>query len=49
VATLQPLIYVVIGLLLIGLVFKLIKGVIKLVLTLGIIAIVAYLVLNLLR
>ncbi|MBK9942993.1 MAG: hypothetical protein U0Z44_20485 [Kouleothrix sp.] len=48
-ATLQPLIYVVIGLLLIGLVFKLIKGVIKLVLTLGIIAIVAYLVLNLLR
>ncbi len=48
-SNLQPLIYVVIGLLLIGLVFRLIKGAIKLVLTLGIIAVVAYLVLNVLR
>jgi hypothetical protein len=45
----QPLVIIVIGLLLLGLVFKVIKGVIRLVLTVGIIAIVAYFVLNTLR
>ena len=45
----QPLIVIVIGLLLLWFVFKIIKGTIRLVLTLGIIAIVAYLVLSVLR
>jgi hypothetical protein len=45
----QPLVIIVIGLLLLGLVFRVIKGVIRLVLTVGIIAIVAYFVLNALR
>ncbi len=45
----QPLIVIIIGLLLLGLVFRVIKGVIRLVLTLGIIAIMAYFVLNTLR
>jgi hypothetical protein len=45
----SPLIVIIIGLLLLGLVFKIIKGVIRLVLTVGIIVIVAYFVLNALR
>jgi hypothetical protein len=47
--TASPLIVIIIGLLLIGLVFRIIKGVIRLVLTIGILAIVAYFVLNALR
>ena len=43
---LQPFIYVVIGLLVIGVLFRVIKGVIRLVLTLGVLAIVAFLVLR---
>lgn len=46
---LQPFIYIVIGLLVIGVLFRVIKGVIRLVLTLGVLAVVAYLVLNALR
>ena len=45
----QPLVIIIIGLLLIVLVFRIIKGAIRLVLTLGVIAVVAYLVLNALR
>ena len=47
--TASPLIMIIIGLLLIGLVFRVIKGVIRLVLTVGILVIVAYFVLNALR
>ena len=43
---LQPFIYVVVGLLVIVLLFRMIKGVIRLVLTLGVLAIVAFLVLR---
>jgi hypothetical protein len=43
---LQPFIYVVIGLLVIGVLFRVIKGVVRLVLTLGVLAIVAFLVLR---
>ncbi len=43
---LQPFIYVVVGLLVIGLLFRMIKGVIRLVLTLGVLAVVAFLVLR---
>ncbi len=49
VTSLQPLIYIVVGILLIALVFRIIKGAIKLALTLVIIAVVAYLVLSVLR
>jgi hypothetical protein len=45
----QPIITIVIGLLLIWLVFRVIKGALRLGLTLVIIAVVAYLVLNALR
>ncbi len=47
--SLQPIIYIVIGVLLIGLVFRLIRGAIKLVFSLAIVAVVIYLVLNVLR
>ncbi|HEX9373985.1 MAG TPA: hypothetical protein VF897_23430 [Roseiflexaceae bacterium] len=43
------IVVVVIGILLIGLVWRLVKGAIKLVLMLAIIAVVAYVVLNVLR
>ncbi len=49
VQNLQPIIYIVIGLLLIGLVFRIIRGAIRLVFSLVIIAVVIYLVLNVLR
>ncbi len=45
-ASINPIIAIIIGLLLIGLVFRLIKGVIKLVLIVGILAFLAYIVLN---
>ena len=47
--TASPLIAVIIGLVLIVLVFRIIKGVIRLVLTVGILVLVAYFVLNALR
>ena len=47
--SLQPIIYIVVGLLLIGLVFRIIRGAIRLVFTLAIIVVVVYLVLNVLR
>jgi hypothetical protein len=46
VAGINPIVAIVIGLLLIGLVFRLIKGVIRLVLIAGIFAFLAYIVLN---
>jgi hypothetical protein len=46
VAGINPIVALVIGVLLLGLVFKLIKGAIRLVLTLGIIAVLAYVLLN---
>jgi hypothetical protein len=46
VAGINPIVALVIGVLLLGLVFKLIKGTIRLVLTLGIIAVLAYVLLN---
>jgi hypothetical protein len=46
VAGVNPIFVIIIGLLLLGLVFRLIKGVIRLVLTVGIIAVLAYIVLN---
>ena len=46
---LQPLIVIVIGVLILGIVWKVVKGVIRLVFMLGIIAVVAYFVLNALR
>jgi hypothetical protein len=42
----NPIVAIIIGLLLLGLVFRLIKGVIRLVLGLGIIVFLAYIVLN---
>jgi hypothetical protein len=45
----NPIVAIIIGLLLLGLVFRLIKGAIRLVLTLVIIAILAYIVLNYVR
>ena len=42
----SPVFVIIIGLLLLGLVFRLIKGVIRLVLTVGIILVLAYIVLN---
>jgi hypothetical protein len=49
VTDLQPFIPIIVGLLLIWLVFRVIKGAIRLVITLAIIGVVAYLVLNMLR
>jgi len=49
VTDLQPLIVIVVGVLILGLVWKVVKGVIRLVFMLGIIAVVAYFVLNTLR
>jgi hypothetical protein len=46
VAGVNPIFVIIIGLLLLGLVFRLIKGVVRLVLTVGIIAVLAYIVLN---
>ena len=45
-SNLQPIIYIVIALLVIGGVFRVLKGFIRLALTLGILAIVAYLILR---
>ena len=45
-SNLQPIIYIVIALLVIGVVFRVLKGIIRLALTLGILAIVAYLILR---
>ena len=46
IAGINPIVAVIIGLLLIGLVFRVIKGVIKLVLIAGIFIFLAYIVLN---
>jgi len=46
IAGINPIIAVIIGLLLIGLIFRLIKGVIRLVLIVGVFAFLAYIVLN---
>jgi len=46
IAGINPIIAIIIGLLLIGLVFRVIKGVIRLVLIVGIFAFLAYIVLN---
>ena len=45
-AGINPIVAIVIGLLVIGLVFKLIKGVVRLVLIVGVLAVLAYMVLN---
>lgn len=45
-SNLQPSIYIVIALLVIEVVFRVLKGIIRLALTLGILAIVAYLILR---
>jgi hypothetical protein len=45
-AGINPIIAIIIGLLLIGLVFRIVKGVIRLVLIVGIFAFLAYIVLN---
>ena len=46
IAGINPIVAVIIGLLLIGLVFRIIKGVIRLVLIVGIFIFLAYIVLN---
>jgi hypothetical protein len=46
ISSINPIVAIVIGLLLIGLVFRVVKGVIRLVLMLGIFAVLAYMVLN---
>jgi hypothetical protein len=46
IAGINPIIAVIIGLLLIGLIFRVIKGVIRLVLIVGVLAFLAYIVLN---
>jgi hypothetical protein len=46
VAGINPIVAIIIGLLLIGLVFRIIKGVIRLVLIVGIFAFLAYILLN---
>ena len=46
IAGINPIIAIIVGLLMIGLVFRLVKGVIKLVLIVGILAVLAYFVLN---
>jgi hypothetical protein len=45
----NPIVAIIIGLLVIGLIFRLIKGVIRLVLTVAIFIFLAYIVLNYLR
>ncbi len=45
----NPIVAIIIGVLLIGLVFRLIKGVIRLVLMVGIFIFLAYIVLNYMR
>ena len=45
IAGINPIVAIIIGLLLIGLVFRIIKGVIKLVLIVGIVAFLAYILL----
>ena len=45
-AGINPIIIIIVGLLMIGLVFRIIKGVIRLVLIVGIFAVLAYIVLN---
>jgi hypothetical protein len=49
ISTINPVVAIVIGLLLIGLVFRVVKGVIRLVLMVGIFIFLAYTVLNYLR
>ena len=49
ISTINPVVAIVIGLLLLGLVFRVIKGVIRLVLMVGIFIFLAYTVLNYLR
>jgi hypothetical protein len=49
IAGINPIVAIVIGLLLIGLVFRLVKGVIRLVLMIGIFVFLAYIVLNVAR
>jgi hypothetical protein len=49
VAGINPIVAIIIGLLLIGLVFRIIKGVIRLVLVVGIFLFLAYIVLNYMR
>jgi hypothetical protein len=49
IAGINPIVAIVIGLLLIGLVFRVVKGVIRLVLMVGIFIFLAYTVLNYLR
>jgi hypothetical protein len=49
IAGINPIVAIVIGLLLIGLVFRVVKGVIRLVLMLGIFIFLAYIVLNIVR
>ena len=46
ISTINPVVAIVIGLLLLGLVFRVIKGVIRLVLMIGIFVFLAYIVLN---
>jgi hypothetical protein len=46
IAGINPIVVIIIGLLLIGLVFRIIKGVIRLVLVIGIFVFLAYIVLN---
>jgi hypothetical protein len=46
IAGINPIVAIIIGLLLIGLVFRIIKGVIRLALIVGIVAFLAYIVLN---
>ena len=49
IAGINPIVAIVIGLLLIGLVFRLVKGVIRLVLMIGIFVFLAYIILNVAR
>jgi hypothetical protein len=46
IGSVQPVIVIIIGLLLLWLVFRMIRGAIRLVLTLAIIAVIVYLLLN---
>ena len=46
ISTINPIVAIVIGLLLIGLVFRVVKGIIRLVLMVGIFIFLAYIVLN---
>jgi hypothetical protein len=49
ISSINPIVAIVIGLLVIGLIFRLIKGVVRLILTVGIFIFLAYIVLNYLR